>query len=179
MIDCRYGRKQMMCSYCMSIFCEWNVLTLLILSLALSIEFALAHASAGKRVGWKPLLCSHVSCGAKQRCRDPHSFHPAANITSREWLKVLASYLLLRFSVCAYEQFGRNKYVVRSSQDVATHTQQPPNNSARRNQGCHQIRWADWFMEYACDSSESSVIFVGFRPPPPQQWSNKAKLSYN
>jgi len=131
-----------------------------------SIEFALAHASAGKRVGWKPLLCSHVSCGAKQRCRDPHSFHPAANITSREWLKVLASYLLLRFSVCAYEQFGRNKYVVRTSQDVATHTQPPPNNSARRNQGCHQIRWADWFMEYACDSSESSVIFVGFRPPP-------------
>jgi hypothetical protein len=107
MIDSRSGRKQMMCSYCMSILCEWNVLTLPILYLALSMEFALAHASAGKRVGWKPLLCSHVSCLWCQRCRYPHSFHPAANITSREWLKVLASYLLLRFFVCAYEQFGR------------------------------------------------------------------------
>jgi hypothetical protein len=99
--------------YCMSIvLCEWNILTLPILSLALGMEFALAHASAGKRVGWKPLLCFMFLIGANDIVTHTRCFHAATNITSREWLKVLAS------SFCPSSYVRMSSLVGTSSEDV-------------------------------------------------------------
>jgi hypothetical protein len=126
------------------VLCEWNVLTLPILSLALGMEFALAHASARKkgRLETSPLF----SCILLVPSNDVVThFHPATNITSREWLKVLASY----FYPSSYVRM--RSLVGTSSEDVVakTYARTATVTMAREEiKGCHQIRWADclWNM---------------------------------
>jgi hypothetical protein len=76
---------------------------------------------------------------------DVTHFHTATNITSREWLKVLASYF------CPSSYVRMSSLVGTSSEDALakTYARTATVTMAREeSKGCHQIRWADclWNM---------------------------------
>jgi hypothetical protein len=76
---------------------------------------------------------------------DVTHFHTATNITSREWLKVLAS------SFCPSSYVRMSSLVGTSSEDAQAKTYAHAATVTRAREeikGCHQIRWADclWNM---------------------------------